>query len=174
MFTKHLTYLLNKLRFTIVVIARFIKILFRKKKEIEILYLNYETKHLFDTSYLIINYRFKNAIYYRFGNDISLEKQIKIFDLNNIDSEFDLVVNGFFDSKTYNLKFEQENTLDKTNFMTSISNLNVRLEQRVIPKLTHSKIRCRIITQKVSSTRIVINQPRIKISNTNFNQNDFL
>lgn len=174
MFSHYLTYLLEKLLFIKVIIARFFIILFRRRKRIEEIYLNYETKHIFDNSYIIINYRFKNTLWYRFGKHITLEKQIKIFDLKNFDKEFDFVVYGFFRSKTYKLKFEPQLTLNNSSFKTTFSNLNLKLEERTIPKLSHTNIYFDIKKPIVNTPKIKINQPTIKISNTNFNQNEFI
>ena len=74
----------KKLHFLKVVIARFFTILFRRRKGIELLLLDYAEEHIFEKSYLVINYRFRNAIYYKFGNLKTLVKQIKIFDLQNL------------------------------------------------------------------------------------------
>jgi hypothetical protein len=156
------------------VIARFFIILFRPRKVIDIIYLNYETKHLFDNSYIIINYRFRNAIYYRFGKYITLEKQIKIFDLKNFDKEFDFVVHGFFRSRTYKLKFEPQLSINTSTFKTTFSNLNLKLEERTIPILTHSLIKSEINKPNIKIPDIKIIQPKIEILKTTFNQNDFI
>ena len=116
MFSHYLTHLLKKLQFLKIVIARFFIILFRRRKKIEELYINYDTQNLFDNGLIIIKYRFRNAIYYRFGNHITLEKQIKIFDLKN------------FDKKIIKLKFQPLLTLNEDNFKTSFSNLNSSLK----------------------------------------------
>jgi len=174
LFSQYLTYLLEKLHFIKVVIVRFFIILFRRRKRIEELYLNYSTEHLFDNSYIVINYRFRNAIYYRFGKHITLEKQIKIFDLKNFYNEFDFVVYGFFRSKKYKLKFEPQLTLKNSSFKTIFSNLNIKLIDRTIPKLSHPNIYCEIKKPIVNSKKIKIKQPKIKISNTTFNLNEFI
>jgi hypothetical protein len=156
------------------VIARFFIILFRPRKRIEETYLNYSTEHLFDNSYIIINYRFKNALWYRFGKHITLEKQIKIFNLKNFDKEFDFVVYGFFGSMRYKLKFEPQLTLDSSSFKTAFSYLNLKLEERTIPVLTHSLIKCEINKPNIKIPEIKINQPKIEILKITFNQNEFI
>jgi len=174
LFSQYLTYLLEKLHFYKVVIARFFIILLRRRKRIEELYLNYSTEHIFDNSYIIINYRFRNAIFYRFGKYKTLEKQIKIFDIKNFDREFDFVVSGFFRSKTYKLKFDPQLFLNNSSFITSISNLNIKLEERTIPKLVHPNIDSNIKKPKIIIPNIEINHKPITISNTIFKQNEFI
>lgn len=167
MYSQYLKYLLIKLQFIKIVIARFIIILFRKRKTIKLLYLNYDTEHLFDNSLMVINYRFRNAIYYRFGNHKTLEKQIKIFNLKNFDSEFQLTVYGFFQKKTYKLKVEPQLTLNSDSFKTSISNLSLKLEEQNNPIL--SNLSFQLITKNT-----IINTPKIKVTNNSFNQNEFI
>lgn len=174
MLSHYIRYLLEKLNFIKVVIARFLIILFRRRKRIQEIYLNYSTEHLFNNSYIIINYRFRNAIYYQFGQYKTLEKRIKIFDLKNCDKEMDFVVYGLFDSKQYKLIFKPQLSLENSSFQTSFSNLNIKLSERTIPKLIHYKVNCHIKTPIITTSRIKINQPSIKISKTNFNQNEFV
>lgn len=174
MLSNYLSSLLEKLHFFKVVTARFLIILFRRKKGIELLYLDYNTEHLFDNSYLIINYRFRNALYYRFKNIKTLEKQIKIFDLKNFDNEFDLVVYGFFQKKKYQIKVERKLELDNSNFKTSIFNLNLKLSEITIPRLTHQNIYCSIHKPIITKLNIEIENKKLAISNTIFNQNEFI
>jgi hypothetical protein len=154
--------------------ARFFVILFRKRRTIELLNLDYDTDHLFDNSFIIINYRFRNAIYYRFGNHKTLEKQIKVFNIKNFDNEFDFVVYGFFRSKSYKIKFEPKLRLDTSNFKTVFSKLNLNLVEKTIPKLSHPDIYCEIKKPVAKPLKIKIKRAKIKISNTNFNQNEFI
>ncbi len=174
LFTHQLTYWLDKFHFMLVITARCFKILFRRNKDLKELFLNYQTEHLFDTSYIVINYRFRNALYYQFDATKTLEKHIKIFDLKNCDKEIDFVVYGLFDRIPYKLTFEPQLTLENSSFKTSLSNLNIKLTDRTIPKLIHSKVNCNIKTPRVITPRINITQPSIKISKTTFNQNEFI
>lgn len=160
--------------FMLVITARCFKILFRRNKDLKELFLNYQTEHLFDTSYIAINYRFRNALYYQFGATKTLEKHIKIFDIKNCDKEMDFVVYGLFDRIPYKLTFEPQLTLENSSFKTSISNLNIKLTDRNIPKLIHSKVDCNIKTPTVITPRIRIKQRNIKISKTTYNQNEFI
>lgn len=139
----------------------------------ELLYLNYDTKHLFDNSYIIINYRFRNALYYRFGKHKTVDKKIKIFDLKNLDKELDFTVYGFFETKKYKIKFEPQFKLINDSFKTTFSNLNLKLEEKSIPKLVHN-IYCDIKIPKITIPKITIKHKPLKTVNTTFNQNDFI
>jgi hypothetical protein len=123
---------------------------------------------------MLINYRFRNALYYQFGTYKTLEKQIKIFDLKNCDKEIDFIVYGFFDSKTYKLKFEPQLSIENLSFKTTISNLNLKFEQKAIPKLAHSQLYCNIKPLDLKFQNLKLRRQKIKISNTTFNQNEFI
>jgi hypothetical protein len=174
MFSNYFSYLLEKLRFLKVVITRFLIILFRRKKGIELLRLDYYTGHLFDNSFIVINYRFRNAIYYRFGNHKTLEKQIKIFNIKNFKNEFDLIVYGFFRKKTYKIQFEPQLTLNSNSFKTTFSNLTLNLKEQNIPKLTHSSIYLDIEKPNIMSQKIKISNYSLQMKTNSFNQNEFI
>jgi len=150
------------------------KILFRWRKGIELFRLDFATEHLFDSSFIVINYRFRNALFYRFGKHLTLEKQIKIFNLKNFESEFDLIVYGFFRSKTYKLKFEPQWQLNNSSFKTSFSNLNLKLEQQPVPKLGQPAIYLTINKPIIETPEIVIVHKTIKLKTSTYNQNEFI
>lgn len=167
MFSQYIKYLLHKLQFAFIVLGRFIRILFRWKKGIKLLKLDYTTDHVFDNSFIIINYRFRNAIWYRFGNHKTLEKEIKIFNLKNFDNEFDLVAYGFFQNKRYRLTFEPQLTLDNSNFKTSFSNLTLKLEKKIRPTIITSGI-------PINMPKPTVIFQNISIITDSYNQNEFI
>ena len=166
--------LISELQFLKIVATRFFVILFRRRKRIELFQLDYDEEHIFEKSYIVINYRFRNALYYRFGKHRTLQKQIKIFDLQNFDKEFDFIVYGFFQKKKYKLRFEPKLKLNNSNFKTTLLNLSLRLEEKSLPKLTPSLFFCAIKKPIVITLEIELNQHKIKISNTTFNQTDYI
>ena len=174
MFSHYLTYLFEKLRFLKVVIARFLIILFRRKKEIELLRLEYDRKHLFDNSFIVVNYRFRNAIYYRFGNNKTLEKEIKIFNLNNFEKEFELRVYGFFSKKSYKLKFEPKLTIETSNFKANFSNLKNDFEFKTIPNLSSQPFKIELIEIETKLIKLKITPHKLALKHEIFNQNDFI
>lgn len=174
MFSHYFKYLLESFQFVFTVIVRSLKILFRWRKEIELLRLDFATEHLFDSSLIVINYRFKNALFYRFGKHLTLEKQIKIFNLKNFESEFDLIVYGFFRTKTYKLKFEPQWQLNNSSFKASFSNLHLKLEQQPIPKLGRPVICLKMDKTIIKTPKIEILQKIIKLKTSTYNQNEFI
>lgn len=174
MLSHYLVYLLEKLHFLKFVIARFLIILFRRRKGIELVCLEYNTDHLFDNSLIIINYQFKNAVYYKFGNHKTLEKQIKIFNLKNFDKEFNLTVYGFFRKKTYQLKFEPKLTLESERFKASFSNFNLKLEKQYLPNLSHPLFYFTLNQPAIKLSKVKLSNKNITIKTNSFNQNEFI
>lgn len=173
---------MDKLHFLKIVIARFIIILFKRKKGIELLYLDYKAESIFNKhpkqiiehNYIILDYQFKNGIFYSFEKKITKENNIKILNLELLDKEFDLIVYGFFQKKIYHLKFQPKFNLDNSNFKTSIFNLNLKLSEITIPRLTPENIYCYIHKPIITKSNIEIENKKIAISNSTFNQNDFI
>ena len=174
MFSQYLPYLLEKLHFFKVVTARFLIILFRRKKRIEELYLNYSTEYIFDNSYIIINYRFKNALYYKFDNVKTIENKIKIFDIKNYKKEFNLVVHGLYERKVYLIKIDPENKIQRQNFKTVFNNLKPEFVIGSIPNLYSKGLIITEINPNIKSKNFSINKKEIIIQSYPFNQSDFL
>lgn len=166
--------LLKKLYFLKIVITRFLIILFRRRKEIELLLLDYNTSHLFDNSFIFINYRFKNAIYYKFGKHKTLEKEIKIFNLKNIEKEFQLTIYGFFRKKTYKVVIYPKLNIDTSNFETEFSNLEIELLENNLIESKHPKKHPKIDKLKINISNIHTENKKLNIQTNSFNQNEFI
>lgn len=170
----YFTLVFKKLQFILIIVGRFFKILFRKRKEIELLYLNYSTEYIFDNSLIIINYRFRNGLWYRFGKHKTLEKEIKIFNLKNFETEFDLVVYGFFQRKAFKLKFEPQLTINTQSFKTSLSNLSFEKVEKTIPALIQPHLYSNIRKPSLIASKIKVTNKPIIINNNTYNQNEFI
>jgi hypothetical protein len=165
---------LGLFKFSGVVIIRFLKILFRRRKNIEVIYLNYSDKHLFETSYIILNYHFKNAIWFSFGKHTTTEKHLKIFNLKNFEKEFDLVVYGFFRKKVFRLKFEPQQVLESDKLKTQFSNLDNDLFFKLFPQIYTSQIILNAKQIKTSIQNKKLQHQKIELQINNYNQTDFI
>ena len=174
MVSHYFTLVFKKLQFILIIVGRFFKILFRKRKEIELLYLNYSTEYIFDNSLIIINYRFRNGLWYQFGKHKTLEKEIKIFNLKNFDTEFDFVVYGFFQKKVFKLKFDPQLTINTQSFKTSLSNRSLNLVEKAIPDLVQPHLYSDIGKVSINTSKIKVTSKPIIINNNNYNQNEFI
>ncbi len=154
----------GKFRFAFIIVGRFIKILFRRRKRIELLQLEYSRKYLFDNSYLIIKYRFKNALWYKFKKlKTTTEKHSAVLNLKNIDAtDIALTVYGFFQKKVYHISVVPENILINQRFITAISGINK--ETVFMPS----------IKQNVSKPIVVIPEIRLKKSCIQVNQSPYI
>ncbi len=164
----------NKLKFSGIITLRFLIILFRKRKNIEVLYLNYSDKHLFDSSYIILNYYFKNAIWFRFGKHKTTDKHLKLFNLKNFEKEFDLVVYGFFRKKVFRLKFEPQQTLVSDKFKTQFNHLDNDLVFKSMPKINTPSIVLATKQIKASIKNKILQHQKIELQINKYNQTDFI
>jgi hypothetical protein len=159
----------GKFRFAFVVVGRFITIFFRRRKRIELLQLEYSRKYLFDNSYLIVNYRCKNAIWYQFGNlKTTTDKHSAVFNLINIEApDIALTVYGFFQKKVFHISFIPQNVLISQNFKTAISGINKKTNFIPSLKLNVSKANVIIPEMHIKKTSLRMNQ-------STYTQTDFL
>lgn len=174
MFSHQLKYLFKQIAFTKTVLVRFLIILFKRNKNIELVKLQYNTNHLFENSFIIIDYNFNNILWCSFNNKKTIEKNIKIFNLENIDSNLNLIVFGFFRKKKYSLKFEPTLKIENQSFKTSFSNLSLNLETKSIPQLTHSLIQVSISKPLLKESKISVNNQTFNIKHNIYNQNEFI
>lgn len=174
MFSHHIQILFDKLRFLMQLIKRFCIVMFRKRKGLELLYLDYQDRNLFNNSVVIINYGFKNAIYYKFGSHITTDSKIKLFNLNKIPPEFPLTVYGFFRRQHYILKLRPENILINRTFRAQFSNLNPELVDKVFPKKYSNDFSSGIKRIDIKLPEIASNFKPIELNHNSFNKTDFL
>lgn len=168
-FSDHIKQIAENIRFYLIVSGRFIILLFRRKKGIKLLYLEYANKYQFDNSYLIIRYSFRNALFYNFKNvKKTTDKQIIIFNLNNVPSQtIELTVYGFFKSTTFNIEIKPEWKLQNNSFKTAIKGIK---EIEIYSKP--------ILLKEIKPTprlpKIKLNHWEIQIKQPTYNQTDFL
>lgn len=168
-FSDHIKSIAKKIRFLLIVCGRFFIILFRWRKGIKLLHLDYAKKYQFDNSYLIIRYRFRNALCYNFKNiKKTTEKKIIVLNLKNVPViPIELTAYGFFRSKTFHISVTPESTLQNNSFKTAIKGIN---EIEIYSKP--------IILKEIKPTptlpKIKLNHSEIQIKQPLYNQTDFL
>jgi len=159
----------DKLKFIASIIAKFLTILFRKGKRIKLLQLDYSRKYLFDKSYLIVSYKFKNALWYNFKTlKKTTEKQSVVFDLKNIGTNnITLIVYGFFQKKIYHINIQPEKTLETKSFKTIISGINQKTTFAAFIKLDRKNT-------LINLPKINVTKNKIEINHSFYNQTDFI
>jgi len=107
-------------------IGRLFTILFKRRRRIEKLYFGYYQKWYFDNAYLFIDFKFKNAVWFKIGKfkSVDFSKQI-VLDLENIHTNtIDFEVYGFFQKQVYTINLNKEANIDSQSFKTKIDNIN--------------------------------------------------
>lgn len=92
--------------FITAIFFRFFKILFRSDKRIKMVYINSSNYNSLGDDIIVLNYRFKNGIYYKV-NGQSTEKFQMILHKNDISSVVDIVVYGLFSQKKYKFNIKE-------------------------------------------------------------------
>lgn len=168
-FSDYINPIAKRIHFLIVVIIRFFVILFRWKKGIKLLHLNYEKKYHFDNSYLIIRYNFRNVLWYSFKKikKTTARKPI-VLNLKNLpELPIELTVFGFFRSKTFYISVIPENILQNCSFKVSIEGIN---EVEYISK----QIVLKAMKPRPFLPKVKLNHLRIQVKQPSYNQTDFL
>jgi len=172
--TSLLLKILSQLRFVWVVVIRHVIILFRRNRSVKLVYLNYSTEHLFNQSYLQISYKFKNAVYYQIAGKKTLNKQMAIIDLKHHNHTFDIIVHGFLQKNTFQISISPQHSLDHSSFKTQIANLNVQLKEVAIPQLTPLSVAYTITPPTIIPNKIELISPKVQITHSAFNQNEYI
>jgi hypothetical protein len=169
LFSEYFKPIANKIKFVVIVIGRFLKIILRRRKRIELLQLDYSKKYLFDKSFLIIQYRFKNVLWYNFKDlKTTTEKKSIVLNLANINSTtIVFIVHGFLQKKMYHLTVQPDNILVTNSFQTTLSNFNNQIN--FSPSL-------KLIAQKpvVNISNIDIKKNPLIINHSPYYQTDFI
>jgi len=169
LFSDYFKPIASKVKFVVIVIARFFKIMLLRRKRIELLQLEYSKKYVFDKSFLIIQYHFKNVLWYNFKDlKRTTERKTIVFNLTNINSSpIIFIVHGFLQNKVYHLILKSDNLLFTKSFQTTFLNLNNPIRFSSLLKL---------FTQKpvVKISKVDIKKNTLKITHPLYTQTEFI
>ena len=168
-FSQYFTTIRNKLKFGSKITLIFFKLIFTKKRKLELVKLNYSNKHNFDKSILVIEYEFKNAIWFNLKNikTTTYQKPILINIENITGNELTLNVYGFFQKKQFVISSKIDNTLITNSFKTKFSKFNNNVN--FTPSLD-----LKISKPALNNQKIKVANQILTINNTNFNQTEFI
>lgn len=85
---------------------RFFKIAFRPDKKIKMVYINSSNYHSLGDDILLLNYRFKNTIYYKINGQTTEKLQI-VLHKSDVSSVIDIVAYGFFSQKKFKFNIKE-------------------------------------------------------------------
>jgi hypothetical protein len=168
--------------FVSIVIYRFFKILFSSSKRLSKIELTYQRTFRFENSYLIINYRFKNALWYSFSSYKTSTKDGNIvFNISRLHStSIKFIVYGFFQRKTYIINFKPENRLISNSFQTTIKTNKVSNYSKSINLVDKSnlkfsnKIETYNLDISLKSPKVSLKKHTTGIKHTNFIKSEFI
>lgn len=174
--SNYISFLINAIKLVLVISGRFIRILFRWNKSIQLIYFDYSKKHQFENSYLIVRYQFKNALWYHFKNiKRTTKREIIIFNLKNLqDPSIELVVHGFFRKKKYFISVSPSKILNTTSFKTKIKRLTMVESRSKIIELNAPVILLDTHKINISIPGPRISNPRVLIKHSSYSQIDFI
>ena len=159
----------NKLLFASKITLIFSKLIFTKKRKLELVKLNYSNEHNFEKSILVIEYEFKNAIWFNLKNikTTIYQKPILINIEKNIGNELILNVYGFFQKKQFVISSKIDNKLITNSFKTKFSNLDDNIN--FTPNLD-----VKISNPIINNHKIKVANQILTINNKTFNQTEFI
>lgn len=152
-------------KFQFLKFGRWISVLFKRRKSIKKISFEYYKYWQFNNAYLVINFQFKNAIWYKIGNIKSTDfSKPLILNLENIHSDgIDFEIFGFFQKQIYTIHLNKVAELNSEPFKTQTHNLNL--------KLTNDKIRFRLSDFEITNGKTVLNFDNIKVETPSFQIN---
>ena len=159
----------KQIRFITVVFARAFIVLFRWNKKIKKSHFYYSTKNNFSNSLMIIEFDFKNVLYYKINKVLkTTETKPIILNINNYHKKeiiFEIV--GLFHKREITIPIKISNHLQsiKTQAIFTKST-QVELKERKIK----TSFKDAIIKEK----SVELKQQTISLTNTLYNQTDFL
>ena len=164
------------LKFSLLKFWKIFILIFKWNKNIQPIQLSYLRDWRFEKSYLIIHFKFKNAVWYKLKSiqRVSCTKPI-ILNLENLkENKVEFIVYGFLRKKIYVIDTSKSETLSTNNFKTSISKINTIKE---IDNRVKFKLRKPILERQHSKIKlddIKTNFYPIEITFNNYNQKEFI
>lgn len=116
----------NYLRFQLLKLRSGIIVLCKQNKALEKIEFDYYKEWHFDNAYLVVEFQFKNALWFRIGNfrSAKFDKRI-VLNIQNVDSEtLPFEVFGLNQKQTFQIQLQKELTLETGTFKTRITNHN--------------------------------------------------
>lgn len=148
----NIKWLMNGVGFFFLKIGRLFKLLFQRNRKLEVVAFNYFKNWHFNNAYLVVDYQFKNAIWFRVGSvkHSSLDVPI-VINLENIKTnDLTFEVFGFLQKQTLRIDLKKHMHLTSTEFrrelitsqfqtivassINKIAYLNIRNLKILIPK----------------------------------------
>lgn len=175
-FSDKLRPFVNFLRFQLLKLRNGIVVLCKRNRELEKIGFDYYKEWHFDSAYLVVEFQFRNAVWFQIGNFRSarFDKRI-VLNIRNIGSEtIPFEVFGLFRKQIFQIQLKRELTLETGTFTTRITDQNrLKLQPfQLIPRT--SKIAVIPNMLLVKRTELRMESEPIQINYNQFKTEDFI
>lgn len=164
------------LKFHSVRIGKWFAILFKRNRQLEKLSFDYYKNWHSDNSYLLVDFKFKNAIYFKVGDFKSFDfTKPLILNLQNSNTDkIKVEVFGFLQKQILVIELNKDIQLNTKPFRTAIENISpvqiTRQKTRIkIPNLWFAESKPKVTIQSVS-----VKANQITINTNKFNSQEYL
>lgn len=166
------------LHFKVRVFKKWLLLLLKKNRNLQLEEINYFKNWQFSNAYLLIDIRCENAIWYEIQKmKFIADNKLILLDLNNIQQkEICIIIYGFNNKKTVILPLQHSLYLDNSSFQTKINVKialnpfpNLQLKNLVIPTFWTDRFSFRNKKPIINLLRFQVEQKEIRVA-----QNDFI
>lgn len=164
----------KRIKFKCIVLSRAFLVLFKRKKSIQLIQLDYHTKYIFERSYFAIAYEFKNALWFEFnGIKTTNNHSIALFNRNKTENPIQLTVHGLFNKQVFVIDISHDTILENTSFLTGLNNLS---SYKYISKNLKLDLSIPLFISKDISFNVKpeIMNKKLKIIHNQFNQSNYI
>jgi len=169
LFSDYLNPFGKQIRFITLVFARALVVLFRWNKKIKKKHFYYSTKNNFSNSLMIIEFDFKNVLYYKINNIVkTTEAKPIILNIKNYHkNEIIFEIVGLFQKRKIVIPIKISNTLQSIKTQAAFTkSTQLELHEKIIrPSFKDATLKEKLVE---------LRQQSISLTNTLYNQNDFL
>jgi len=164
------------LKFHFVRIGKWFAILFRRNRKLKKISFDYYKNWHSDNSYLVVDFKFRNAIFFKVGNTKSFDfTKLLILNLQKLNADsIKFEVFGFFQKETFIIDLNKEIQLNSKPFRTVIENISPVEITRQKTKTKTPNLWFAFGKPKVTIQSVSVNSNQITIKSNNFNIQEFI
>lgn len=164
------------LKFHFVRIGKWFAILFKRNRKLKKISFDYYKNWHSDNSYLVVDFKFRNAIYFKVGNTKCFDfTKLLILNLQKLNADsIKIEVFGFFQKEAFDIDLNKEIQLNLKPFRTVIENISPVEITRQKTKTKRPNLWFAISKPKVAIQSVSVNSNQISIKSNNFNIQEFI
>ena len=164
------------IKFHLTRISKWVAILFKKNKKLKKISFDYYKNWHSDSSYLIVDFKFKNAIYFKVGNFKSFDFSIPlILNLRNLqNNNIEIEVYGFLQKQVFVIELNKEIQLDTKSFKTKFENLSPIAITEQKTKVKIQNFWFALIKPKIQIQSVSVNASNITIKSNKFKIQEYI